>query len=827
MRHRLQQRLARRGSEAAAPAAAHGTQGRRAFAPLSWDDALAEIAERLKAIRDGAGPEAILHTHYTGTCSALANGFPSRFFARLGATEAIPDSICNDAGHAALGYVFGESHMGFDPRTAKDSACIVVWGANPSHSAPHAHKHWLRESPARVVVIDPVRHDTAREADLHLQLRPGSDAALAFGMCHIARRDGLLDLDAIRDRVLGYDAVEADIAAATPEWTAARTGLAAADIEEAARGLRRRPSLLWLGQGLQRQPAGGNVFRACAMLPALTGNIGRPGAGFHYLNDTGGIAARKGAAPAWRGANGGGGPAISQMDVPGALNDPDRFAAYMVWNCNPLASNPDQTRMRSGLAREDLFTVVVDCFPTDTADYADIVLPAASFLEFDDLNASYFHLIVGAQAKCAEPMGESLPNQEIFRRLAAAMGFEDPALHRDDASMLDGMLADMGLGLTFEELKAKGWVRASEEPLVLWSEGVFPTPSGRIEIASERAQADGHPLTPQPLADAPPQEGRLRLLSPAGRWLMNSSYGNDPRIRELMGAPAVAIHPEDARRLGVADGERVALANEAGRLAMTAVVSDIVPAGTLLADKEPLAARGRRRQRQYPPHSAQDGHGREHQRPRRGGDADARFRGPLGSPRRPASGGTVMFEREAAELERRSSIAPQDCACEAGRWRTEPAGAAGGTPAGPSDCAGEAAVDAEVLAGDVARPVGRQEGDGGGDLRYGAVALHGNAGLEVRVLRQAVDEAGQHIVHADSRSRVAVGEELAPCGKPGAEHARGGKDGIGLEGREGGDVHDRARALGLHRGQNRAGRAHRRQEVDLHAGMPVLVGEPP
>ena len=564
-----------------------GPKGSGRFERISWDEALTTVADRLKAIVAERGPASILHTHYTGTCSAIANAFPGRFFARLGAAEAIPDTICNNAGHAALDYTFGDSRAGFDPRTAKDSACILVWGANPGHSAPHAHKHWLKESPAKIVVVDPVRHDTARAADLHLHLAPGGDAALALR--DVPRRPPRRTAGPRlhpRSRA-GLRRGGGEIAAATPEWTAGRTGLSVAGIEEAARAYAAGPSLLWLGQGLQRQPAGGNVFRACAMLPALTGNIGKPGAGFYYLNDGAGIVARKGAAPVRAEEGGGGatGPRISQMDAPEALNDPGRFRAYVAWNCNPVASNPDQARMRSGLAREDLFTVVVDCFPTDTADYADVLLPAASFLEFDDLNLSYFHLTVAAQAKCAEPMGESLPNQEIFRRLSRAMGYEEAHLHRDDASMLDEALADMGLGLTFDELREKGWVWGSDEPLILWSEGVFPTPSGKIEIACARAEADGHPRVPRPVVDPPPRDGRLRLLSPAGKWLMNSSYGNDPRIRELMGEPTVAIHPDDADRLDVADGRRVMLANEAGELAMTAVVSDVVAPGALLADK--------------------------------------------------------------------------------------------------------------------------------------------------------------------------------------------------------------------------------------------------
>lgn len=563
-----------------------GPKGSAQFERISWDEAIAEITAKLKEISANQGPQAVLHTHYTGTCSNIANSFPERFFSVLGATEATPDTICNNAGHAAWGYVFGTSVEGFDPRQAKDSACILVWGANPSASAPHVHKHWLKESPARVVVIDPVRHDTAAEADLHLQLRPGSDAALAFGLMHIARRDGLLDHDYIAAHVLGYDAVEADIEAATPVWTAVKTDLAIDDIEEAARLYATGPSLLWLGQGLQRQHRGGNIFRACAMLPAFTGNVGKPGAGFYYLNGSAEIIARKGTAPEYHAPDdSAAAPEISQMEVPAALNDPDRFKAYMVWNCNPVASNPDQAKIRSGLTRDDLFTVVIDPFPTDTAAYADIVLPAASFLEFDDLSGSYFHFTVGAQVKAAEPMGESLPNQEIFRRLATAMGFEQPFLHRTDQEMIDKALKAMDCGLTWDELKDKGWAWGTPEPLNLWEQGTFPTPSGKIEIASQAAQADGHPLTPQPTVDEAPANGRLRLLSPAGKWLMNSSYGNDPRIQELQGDASVAIHPDDAKHRGITDGQKVTLSNDAASLQMTAVVSDIIPAGTLLTDK--------------------------------------------------------------------------------------------------------------------------------------------------------------------------------------------------------------------------------------------------
>ena len=276
---------------------------------------------------------------------------------------------------------------------------------------------------------------------------------------------------------------------------------------------------------------------------------------------------------------------VSQMDIPRLLQDPSAVRSYVVWNCNPLASNPDQTLMRRGLAREDLFTAVIDCFMTDTADYADIILPAASFLEFDDLCASYFNLTIGPQVKCAEPMGESLPNQEIFRRLARVMGLDDPALFEGDRSIIETTLRSAGVRCTWEELTERGWAHVADEPLVLWAEGRFPTPSGKIEIASDRAEADGHPRLPQVAVDPVPAEGRLRLISPADKWLMNSSFGNDPRVIKKMGPATVTIHPDTAAGLGVNNGDRVSLANESGSLTLTARVSDIITPGAALAYK--------------------------------------------------------------------------------------------------------------------------------------------------------------------------------------------------------------------------------------------------
>jgi anaerobic selenocysteine-containing dehydrogenase len=561
-----------------------GPKGEGKFERVSWETALATIAEQLKQVVASGGAQTILNAHYTGTISLLAYLFPLRFFFRLGATEVDPDTICNKAGQVALTYLYGTPLVGFDPRTARDAACIVVWGANPSASAPHAHEHWLRETPGKVIVIDPVRTPTARAADLHLQPFPGSDAALAFALLHVIWRAGRIDRDFITTHTVGWEELELLMRDCTPAWGEATTGVPARLIEEAAHLYGQGPSLLWLGQALQRQPYGGNVMRACGLLPAVTGNIGKPGAGFLYLNgfgernlDLGYLAAPHLAADIP--------PPISHMDLAACLEDREHSRALMCWNINPAASNPQQARLRTALRREDLFTVVVDLFATDTTDFADIVLPAASFLEFDDLVMAYFNLTVSAQVKVAEPLGEALPNTEIFRRLAHAMGYTEPELYESDATIIATLLERMGVGETFSSLAAKGTVFVSPEPVLQFADHTFPTPSGRIEIASARAEAGGHPRVPLPLVDPRPSAGRFRLLSPASPWLLNDSFANVEKIAARIGSATVAVHPLDAAERGLTEGDEVTLTNETGQLRVYVTLSADIPRGVALSHK--------------------------------------------------------------------------------------------------------------------------------------------------------------------------------------------------------------------------------------------------
>jgi anaerobic selenocysteine-containing dehydrogenase len=564
-----------------------GPKGSAEFVPIPWEEALGEIAKRFRGLIDAGHARSILHTHYTGTVGLIGGWFPIRLFNRIGATEVDPDTVCNKAGHAALELVFGNSLEGFDPRTVRDARTILVWGANPSHSAPHQNKGWLKRahnSGVKVIVVDPIGHPTALEADLHLKLRPGSDAALAFAFLNVMRTKGLVDEDFLDANVVGPAELIPAIESMTPSRAAELCGVPVDLIEAAAVAYAQGPSLLWLGQGVQRQPQGGNVFRALSALVAFSGNLGKAGTGFLYMNG-----------PASRGIDMAalvvpslacdGTGSISHMDLAATLEDPSKAQAFVNWNNNPAASSPNQGRLRRALTRENLFHVAVDLFHTDTTAYADVVLPAASFLEFDDLVLSYFDLTLSAQVKASDPPGDALSNQEIFRRLAGAMGYNDPELFETDADLIARLLKMTPYDGGFADLAKVGTVALFPEPRIQFAGLTFATPSGRIELASERAVELGLPRVPIPHADGRPADGRLRILSPASLWQMNSSYGNDRLIQKRLGPPSVTLHPDDAAERGVAEGDNVVLANETGRLPLAVKISTITQPGIGIVHK--------------------------------------------------------------------------------------------------------------------------------------------------------------------------------------------------------------------------------------------------
>ena len=358
----------------------------------------------------------------------------------------------------------------------------------------------------------------------------------------------------------------------------------AAAIGQAAHCYGAGPSLLWIGQGFQRQPRGGNAVRAVAQLAALSGNVGKPGTGFLYLNGAGNRmldedyiagAHLPGSQP----------DPISHMDLADWLQNHERSRALLCWNINIAASNPNQARLRQALTRTDLFTVAIDLFATDTTDLADVVLPAASFLESDDLVASYFHLSLSAQVKAIEPLGQSLTNTEIFRRLATATGLNDDELHESDEQIIAEVLRRTGLEIDFASLARQGTVWIHSEPRIQFPDLRFPTPSGKVELASARAEADGHPRVPQPHADPHPADGRLRLLTPASPWLLNASFANEPRLARRIGVPTIALNPADAAERGLTPGDRVRASNSAGELELTVTLSEDLPRGVAFSPK--------------------------------------------------------------------------------------------------------------------------------------------------------------------------------------------------------------------------------------------------
>jgi anaerobic selenocysteine-containing dehydrogenase len=564
-----------------------GEKGKRDFVAITWDQALGEIAARFRRLIEVGAADSIVHTHYTGTVGLIAGWFPVRLFNRIGATEVDPDTVCNKAGHVALELVFGNSLEGFDPRTAKDANTILIWGANPSHSATHQNKHWLKEARKRgtkIIVIDPIAHATSQDADIHLKLAPGSDAALAFAFMNVMRSKHLVDERFLADYVIGAEELTAAIDSMTPARAAALCGISEHLIELAAVAYAQGPSLIWLGQGVQRQAQGGNLFRALSALIAFSGNLGKPGAGFLYMNGPAmrGIDVTNITIPslAPRGIR-----TISHMDLAATLESSVKASAFINWNNNPAASSPEQGRLRRALERNDLFHVAIDLFHTDTTAYADVVLPAASFLEFDDIILSYFDLTISAQVKASDPPGEALSNQEIFRRLAAAMGYQDQELFETDPELIARLLAQTAFRGSFADLARIGTATLFNEPRIQFSNLVFATPSGKIELASDRAVAHGLPRVPLPHVDPRPINGRLRVVSPASQWLLNSSYGNDPKIQKRLGPATVTLHPRDAAERGLAEGNAVVLMNEGGRLPLAVAVSEVTQPGVAIVHK--------------------------------------------------------------------------------------------------------------------------------------------------------------------------------------------------------------------------------------------------
>lgn len=594
-----------------------GPKGSGEFTRITWDEALSEIRNRWTDIIDTHGAQSILPCSYLGH-QGLLNGLNvgDAFFNKLGATVA-EKTFCGVGRDIGTQQAIGES-TGVDPESLVHSRYIVLWAVNTlstnSHQWPFLDE--ARRNGAKIVVIDPTRSRTAAQADWHIRIRPGSDAALALGMMQVIIAEGLVDQDYVDAHTVGFEELAARAAEFTPEKVAEITGIPADDIRTFAREYATTdPAFIRLGVAIERHANGGQAARAISCLPALTGAWKHVGGGYMGLTlsafaiDWDAVMRPDFIREGTRVINLNGlGDALLEV------NDPP-VKSLMVYNINPVVQAPDQDRIREGLMREDLFTVCSELFMTDTARYADILLPATMQAEQNDLMFAWGHFYWAYNGAAVAPPGEAVQNTELFRRLAATMGFEEPEWQRSDEELMQDYLLwdDPRLkGITLARLKEEGFIRVSlpdKDHYAPHAEGNFPTPSGKCEFVSSIAAngnyvpggnrsgyaafQDGSPVDPlpgyKPMAESPESAPELaaryplNILSPKAHGFLNSQYANERKQRRREGLPVVIIHPQDAEARGIAEGDAVSVFNDRGRFDGDAMVSDDTIAGVVVS----------------------------------------------------------------------------------------------------------------------------------------------------------------------------------------------------------------------------------------------------
>jgi anaerobic selenocysteine-containing dehydrogenase len=578
-----------------------GAKGQGLFTRISWEEAIETIAARFQEIAASAhGPEAILPYSYAGTMGMLqGSSLDRRFFNRLGASL-LARTICASAGAAGSDVTLG-TRAALDPESIVRARLIVNWGSNTSVTNTHlwALMHRARKEGARIVTIDPFRSRTAARSDWWIPIRPGTDAALALGMMHILWREGLHDEDYLSRYCLGAQELrERALNEFAPERVASITGLSVLDIERLALEYGTiRPALIRLNYGLQRHGGGGMAVRTITCLPAVTGSWRDAGGGALlstsklYPWATSRLERPDLSPPGTRTIN------MVQLAeaLHGQLPGPPVQALY-VYNANPAAVCPDQGRVIAGLRRDDLFTVVHEQFQTDTANYADILLPATTQLEHFDIHGSYGHLYVQINPPSVAAPGEATPNTEVFRLLARKMNFEPELFEPTDEDLAIEAISTNGSGafsgLTLERLHQEGPIRLNVPPdYAPFAEGRFPTPSGKCELYSPAMAARG--VDPLP-AYVPPHEDPqtrpdlatrypLQMLSPPEPSFLNSTFVNVASLRKKAGEPTVHIHMDDAAAREITEGQAVRVFNDRGSFRAKARVGETVKRGVVVS----------------------------------------------------------------------------------------------------------------------------------------------------------------------------------------------------------------------------------------------------
>ncbi len=560
-----------------------GRKGEGRFERIGWDEALQEIAARLGAIIDRHGGEAIWPFQGTGNLGfiqGLEGRAGQRLWNVLGASRH-DMTICSVAGRLGAAYTTG-SAAGMDPELFAESKLILLWGTNPLTSGHHIWKFINAASKrgAHLVSIDPLRTRTADLAHEHLAPLPGTDAALALGLLWVVVDRGAEDREYLERKTLGWPQLKARILEFPPDRVASITGLEEERIVALGQRLATtRPTAIRATMGLQRHAGGGAALRTLYAIPGVTGDWDRPGGGASYSTSghfKGDLAALERDDLLRRPVRT---LAMTQLGETLLHADDPPVQALVVYGANPLASNGNTGKVRAGLAREDLFTVVMEHFPTDTVDYADIVLPATMQPENLDVHEGYGHLYLQFNRPAVAPAGECLSTTETFRRLARALGLTEPALYDSDEQLARTLLGDA----RYERLWRDGWMRLDyPAPFLPFLDG-FPTPSGKLEFVSERAALDGH--DPLPGFTPPAESGGLALIAPASHWFLNSIFANKPDLMAKAGEPMIEIHPDDAAARGIEPGAGVRVFNARGAFEARAEVSERVRPGVIASTK--------------------------------------------------------------------------------------------------------------------------------------------------------------------------------------------------------------------------------------------------